>query len=222
MALTTHAPFASTDPFVKTIETYRETGLGGGSITLAILQRMSMGDEVARRVISTLRMLELIDDDGRPTQNLIDLKHASSAEYKNIFADQLREAYAPVFAVMPNPGGKTIEQVTDAFRTFKPESLRSRMVTLFLGLCEYTGIVDGSVVRKTTPSKPTNKKPGPTRVGLPPKEETPPPPPPTTADSLSEQRQRYLDMLIKRAEDNPAEDLYDRIERALGIGGGSS
>lgn len=183
MAIKDQAPVAPSSAVVKVLETYRETGLGGGSIDTTVLARLSLGDEIARRVAQALRILDLIDDQGKPTNNLIAFKQASSSEYKQVLAAQLYDVYAPVFAVLGKDlAGKTNSQIEDAFRTFRPESLRKRMVTLFLGLCDYTGIITALPRGKPGPKKGAPRKATPkprdgSTPNLSPFSSFPPPPP---------------------------------------------
>jgi hypothetical protein len=149
-AITDSAPFASTDAVTQVMERYRETGFGGAAITPELLDRMNIGAEVARRVVLTLRTLGLIGDDDKPTKEFIAYKEAPTSEYKQVFAANIYDVYAPVFAVLgQNLDTKTMDQIEDAFRPFKPDSLRKRMVALFVGLCEYAGIVAAAPTRKT-------------------------------------------------------------------------
>lgn len=167
MPITETAPYAPADGIIAVLEKYRETGLGGSPITPTVVQRMSKGEEIARRVVLSLKQLELIDDDGVPTPTLEAFKKAPSTEYKRFFANHLYDVYSIIFAVLgQNIDGKTNVEVEDAFRDLKPDSLRKRMVTCFLGLCGYAGIVDESRIKpgpKST-SKPTGT---PTRKKLP-------------------------------------------------------
>jgi hypothetical protein len=177
MALTETAPYAPVSGITAVLEKYRETGLGGGPITTSHVQRLSMGQEVARRVVLSLRQLELIDDDDNPLPALITFKKASSSEYKQILAAHLLDVYSAVFAITGQDlSGKSVAQLEDAFRDFKPDSLRRRMVTCFVGLCEYVGIVEASPKSKPTGGSAPRHRPV-TRTPQR-KPEVPPPPPP--------------------------------------------
>lgn len=152
MALTDTAPYGSTEPTIRAMETYRDTGFGGSPITVELIGRLGYQPEVARRVVLSLAMLGLIDDDGMPTPTFVAFKQAPSTEYKQALRDVLLEAYAGVFAITGmDLSKKTQAELEDAFRPFRPDSLRKRMVSLFIGLAEYTGLVE----------KIERKKPGP-------------------------------------------------------------
>lgn len=225
MPLTDKAPFGSTGAVVKTLETYRETGLGGGPITTAVIGRMGYGNEVARRVILSLRMLEMIDDKGAPTAKLRAFKEAPSTEYREFLADHIYEVYGAVFAVTGrNIGDKSNAEIEDAFRPFKPDSLRKRMVALFLGLCGYVGITD-EAPRITSPrprqaasSRPTSAATAPTPSPAPASPASAAPTAPV--GSMEAARARYVDLLIAKAQEANGDvgDLFDRIERVLGVG----
>jgi Family of unknown function (DUF5343) len=230
MALTTQAPVAPTQSVTKVLEAFRDTGLGGGPVTVDLIGRMGIGDEVARRVVQSLRLLGLIDKDGQATENLTAFRHAPSGEYKQLLAEQLYDVYAPVFAVTgKNLAAKTPNEVEDAFRRFQPASLRKRMVTLFLGLCQYAGIVETVPARKPGPKlnnggrQPAAKKTATAKRGGHKNDDKAEERRPPTG-TLDAARQRYVDLLIAKAESQETtdQDLLDRIERALGIGGGTS
>lgn len=182
MPIADQAPYAPTDKVVSVLETYRDTALGGGAIDAATLARMGMGDEIARRVLQTLRLFDLIDEDGKPTANLIGFKQASSDTYKAVLADLLYDVYSPIFAVTgKNLAAKTTTQIEDAFRMYRPDSLRRRMVTLFLGLCQYAGITEDVPKAKPGPKQGRQKLPQ-HKPKPPAKPPADPPPPPATSE----------------------------------------
>ncbi len=193
MPLTDTAPYSSTEPTIRAMETYRETGFGGAPVTVELISRMGYKDEVARRVVLSLAMLGLIDEAGMPTPAFVAFKQAPSSDYKQVLRDVLLEAYAAVFAVTGMElEKKTQVELEDAFRPYRPDSLRKRMVSLFIGLAEYTGLVEkierkkpgprtGASVR-TAPRHPSAGEPkrrAPDSSGTNP----PPPPPPLRQDS---------------------------------------
>jgi hypothetical protein len=139
--ITDQAPYAPAPGVITVLDRYRDTGLGGAKITPDLVKRMSIGATVADRVVDTLTLLDLIGDDGTPTDTFKAFKAASSESYLDVFRQVLLNAYKPVFDILGEDlVDKTITDIEDAFRTYRPESLRSRMVTLFLGLCRYAGM----------------------------------------------------------------------------------
>ena len=91
------------------------------------------------RTHHALRFLGLVTDDGYPLPPAENLRRATSDEYPSVLATVVRDAYAPVFAIVDVDIDSDI-QITDAFRQYEPAAQRSRMVSLFLGLCAEAGI----------------------------------------------------------------------------------
>jgi hypothetical protein len=215
------APYAPTHAVTKVLDAFRASLPADGPITQNTLTRLGVPTTIQPRTLQALRILDLVDEEGRPTQDFVAFKHAPHDKYKGVLAEMLRRAYAPVFTIVgADPKAKTRLQITDAFLTYTPSTLRARMVSLFMGLCEYVGLLDKSSTR--TPAKSTQApKPAKstgqtgTRNGRTQNQQTNPLPPVVDDESKT----RYLSLLLAKAEaqETPDPELLDRIERALGI-----
>lgn len=146
------APYGSPQAILAVIEHAREKGFRD-VIDISVLMRASLANSTAsaQRTIQTLRILDLIDEDGKPSDALNGIAQASEEDYRARMEEAIRSAYAPVFEVAEPTDGYT--KVRDAFRKNVPQAQQKRMVTLFLNLCEAAGMVD---------SIPQGKAPGPT------------------------------------------------------------
>jgi hypothetical protein len=135
-----NAPYAATPATVEVIEQYRHRGLTT-PVTVEVLGRLGIHDTVAPRTLQALKLLELVDSDGNPTQNFDDLRRAPEDDFQDRLAAHLRYVYSDVFA-MRDPAHDDVTKIKDAFRDYKPQGMQDRMVRLFLGLCEYAGIIE--------------------------------------------------------------------------------
>lgn len=142
------APYAPPATVLAAIKVFRDRGLTT-PITAEVLTRASVPETLANRTVRSLVSLDLIDAKGAPTPEFEVLKKAPSSEYKSKLEELVRSVYAEVFQ-FTDPETDTVEKVTDAFRSYGPDGQRSRMVTLFLGLCEAAGIVPEGVANKRT------------------------------------------------------------------------
>lgn len=148
-----NAPYAPAATVTDVIERYRDHGLAT-PFDADLLERAGVPPSLSARTLQALKLLDLLDADGQPSAQMQDLARASSEEYKERFAEIVRAAYADVLA-FTDPAQDPPERVEDAFRSYTPRGQRPRMVTLFLGLCQYAGIVDEIPKRRPGP------KPGP-------------------------------------------------------------
>jgi hypothetical protein len=97
-----------------------------------------------------LTTLELITEEGIPTDTFEAIRRAPEGEYQQRLADWLRAVYAEVFSYV-DPAKDDETAVRDAFRGYHPIGQQPRMVSLFLTLCGAAGIA---------PEKPTQPRPG--------------------------------------------------------------
>jgi len=151
------APYAPVSTLLAVVTRHREVRLA--SLSLDVLTRMGVTESLAPRTMQSLRLLNLVDADGNPTDDFESLRVAPTPELPERFAALLRDAYAPVFEVV-DPRTATVEQLNDAFRSFTPPSQRGRMVTLFMGLMAYAGMIDETPKRRPGPKPTTVKKTG--------------------------------------------------------------
>jgi hypothetical protein len=83
--------------------------------------------------------LDLITEEGQPTEVLEGLRLAPESEYKQRLAQWLTGAYADALQFV-DPATDDEIKIRDAFRSYRPVGQQSRMVTLFGALFAYAGI----------------------------------------------------------------------------------
>jgi len=132
------APYAPPASVISLIDRYRDRGLQT-PITLDVLSRAGVTESLAPRTLQALKLLDLIEEDGQPTQNFETLRLAPATEYQQRFREFLESAYQDVFAYT-DPEKDSDTAIRDAFRGYEPRGQQARMVTLFLGLCEHAGM----------------------------------------------------------------------------------
>lgn len=135
------APYTSPSAVIALVERFRDRGLTT-PIDLDVLVRAGISEGLAPRTLYALRQLDLISEQGEPTEALEGLRLAPSDTYRERFAEVVRAAYSPIFQYV-DPASDSIDRVRDAFRPYTPFGQQGRMVTLFLGLCEHAGITAG-------------------------------------------------------------------------------
>ncbi len=145
------APYAPGETTLMVIKAFRDRGLTA-PFTVEVLQRAGVSDALSTRTMQTLKLLELVDDMGNPTPALEGLRRAPEPEFRKRLEEIVRAVYADVFQ-FADPATDTTDKISDAFRAYDPPGQRSRMVTLFITLCEAAGII------------PEGKRPAPATAG---------------------------------------------------------
>lgn len=115
-----------------------------------------IGEAVFGRVTDALIFLGLINPEGAPTDTLRSMASAPEADFRELLAGTVRDAYGDVFARGVDPAEDTQAQIRDAFRRYQPKSQTDRMVMLFLGLCREGGIPVKDVPRDRKMANPSN------------------------------------------------------------------
>lgn len=140
-------PYAPPSVIIDIVSRYRNRGLPF-PVNSEVLARAGVSESLIARTLQSLQTLDLIKDNGSPTETLEGLRLAPEGEYKPRLAAWLKSAYAGIFAFF-DPTKDDEVRVRDAFRGYKPIGQQSRMVILFQGLCVEAGLI---------PEKPSIKK----------------------------------------------------------------
>lgn len=133
------APYTSTSAVMQVIDRFRHRN-PATPVTVEVLEMLGIGGAIAPRTLQALKLLDLLDEDGQPTQALRGLREASPEELPTRLAEVVRAAYAEVFSYH-DPVSDPPERLVEAFRRYNPASMRPRMVRLFYGLCHEAGII---------------------------------------------------------------------------------
>ena len=221
------APYAPARVIGDLIDQYRDRSLPT-PLTRTTLERAGVEESLSARTLQALKLLDLVDESGEPTETMRAIKVASTADLPSILADWVGSAYREVFAfIEPNDEP---QRIIDQFRHYEPAGMRNRMVTLFLGLCVKAGLLDAMPAlprpgRSAPKPKPngTAKAAKTTAEVKKPKIHTPPPPlhdPPgderPTTDA--QMKAKYFELLLAKAAESNGSDteLLDRIEKLIG------
>lgn len=131
------APYAPASAVVSLIERHRQKGLPT-PINGDVLARAGVSDSLIPRTLQALVALDLITEDGKPTDVLDGLRLAAESDYKLRFTEWLQSAYADALSFV-DPAVDDEIKIRDAFRSYSPIGQQARMVTLFTGLFEASG-----------------------------------------------------------------------------------
>lgn len=164
MAVTTDnpAPYTATVAITDFLDKYRNRGMST-PITGEVLERSGISVTMVPRTLQAIQVLELVNEDGSPTDTLEGLRLAKSQEYQSKLEEWLKAVYADAFLYI-DPSTDSETAIRDAFRGYIPTGQQSRMVKLFIGLCEEAGIREKSEkesksrTRKVRTYKATVKK----------------------------------------------------------------
>ena len=151
------APYAPPATVLDVVDRFRNFTMAT-PFDVDVIITAGVPESLAPRTLQSLRLLELVDDGGHPTPAFVRLRESASGDFEGLLGDHLRDVYQDIFAFV-DPGTDPLERIEDAFRGFYPTGQRSRMVTLFLGMCERAGIVtDDSPSRVTTRNPVSTQK----------------------------------------------------------------
>lgn len=133
------APYAPASAVLDLIERHRNKGLPP-IVDTDVLLRAGISDSLVPRTLQALKTLDLLTDDGRPSEVFEGIRLAPSAEYQTRLAEWLNAAYADALTFI-DPATDDEVAIRDAFRKYIPTGQQGRMVTLFIGLFKAAGVM---------------------------------------------------------------------------------
>lgn len=148
------APYAPSSAVMDIVSRYRDKGLVT-PFTAEVLGRAGVSDSLVPRVLNALITLDLITEDGTPTETLEGLRRAPESEFKSRLAAWVSSVYSDVLSFV-NPTDDE-QAIRDAFRAYSPIGQQGRMVSLFLGLCRAAGLREEEQARSAP--RPAARKP---------------------------------------------------------------
>lgn len=154
------APYAPPSAVLKVIRHYRDRDVPE-RVTNTNLLQLGVSEALVPRTMQALKFLQLLEDDGITTERFRAIRFAKDDEYQEVFARVLDEAYKDIFDHV-EVGTATDTQIANAFRPYSPGGQRSRMVTLFLALCQEAGLHVAVPPRVGTPRKKAEGRKPPT------------------------------------------------------------
>ncbi len=153
------APYTSVAAVATVLDAWRDRGFGV-PVTTDTLTRVGVGESLARRTFQSLVGLDLLREDGTPTDQFGDFRSTRGEdEYRTRVAEWVRSVYADVLQYA-DPASDPYDRVTEAFRTYEPAGQRRAMAALLLGLWKYAGLP----VPNTTTNGPAPARPRPTKA----------------------------------------------------------
>lgn len=141
------APYAPPATVMSVIQRHRQVAVP--HFDVPTLTRIGVSESLAPRTLQSLKLLQLVTDEGAPTEEFERLRKSPSAEFEQELLAIIQNAYGAVFSIV-DPTSAGVEQVEDAFRHFTPAGQRGRMVTLFLGLLREAGVEGPSDRQEST------------------------------------------------------------------------
>jgi hypothetical protein len=134
------------------VEKHRNRGLPA-PIDAGVLERAGVSPSLIPRTLQALHILDLLTENGAPSDVLEGLRLAPEAEYKKRMGDWLAEAYHDALQFV-DPATATETDIRDAFRKYVPTGQQDRMVSLFIGLFTAAGVMP-----------PRQREPAPRKAG---------------------------------------------------------
>lgn len=216
----TMAPYMPGRSFTNSFEKYAQDGLPD------VFDKSFFGNISGSTVAQTrsaMRYFDLIDEEYAPTELLRGLVEADEETRKSMLKMMVEEKYPDALALSQNATAGQLAKVFNE-RGISGATV-DKAISFYLHMLDYVGIPYSSHFKKRRSSNGTRRRTAKKQV-----QETPPPPHHTVRPKVvteEEQKAAYVQTLLELAKKDGADAevqdrIFDRIEKALGIGTGSS
>jgi hypothetical protein len=159
------AGYAPPAAVIEVVTRYRDRGLTT-PITTEVLERAGVQESLSRRTLQAIKQLGFVGEDGEPTDEFEALTRAPEADFKQRLGEMITAAYADVFK-FADPATDSYDAIRDAFRPYNPKGQQERMITMFLGLCEYAGLDVGAAMASRRSDAGTSRSSAPRATASP-------------------------------------------------------
>lgn len=152
-------PYLAVSRMDKVLELARTRTLNEVSTSLFSTYGFSTTD--AALAVKFLKFIGAVDDDGKATETMKELRWEAEDRRKQAFASIVRNAYAKLFDAVKEPYNLPRTELADEFKVQYNQSTRITETALpvFLKLCEYAGFVEAGTVGSRTVKPRGEKKP---------------------------------------------------------------
>lgn len=145
-------PYAPASAVLDLIERHRNKGLPP-LVDADVLLRAGISDSLVPRTLQAMKSLDLLTDDGRPSEVFEGIRLAPTVEYQQRLTEWLSAAYADALSYV-DPATDDEVAIRDAFRKYTPNGQQPRMVSLFMGLFTAAGVMPPRQKASASPSSP--------------------------------------------------------------------
>ena len=167
------------------------------------------------QLLAALRAFELIDEDGGVTQALKDLATRPD-DRPQLVGDIVRKHYPEMVKLAED--NATSKMLEDAFAEYGLSgSTRRKAISFFIKASEWGGITLSpyfAIPRATSTGNGNGKRKRQPKARTPRPETNPP-----STVTANDPKQQYIQLLLKKAEEEMDDTLLDRIERVIGVDG---
>lgn len=132
-------PYAPASALLDLIERHRNKGLPP-VVDADVLLRAGISDSLVPRTLQAMKSLDLLTDEGRPSEVFEGIRLAPTADYQQRLTEWLNAAYADALSYV-DPATDDEISIRDAFRKYTPTGQQPRMVSLFMGLFTAAGVM---------------------------------------------------------------------------------